>query len=102
MSDGYLGQAPVIDPTHVLEADHVVQAEMVAARPPGPGFWLAVGCCLMMMGAQLLVGTIAVVVWIIPMVAGGGPPPDPAALEDSVPMPVLVGTATASTLLCAC
>lgn len=95
MSDGNPGQGQAPDPAQV------VQAEMVVPRPPRPGFWLSVGCCLLMLGTQIGVVVAVVLAWVALTAIRSGKPPDPATLEESLPMTLLIGAGTVGTLLSA-
>jgi membrane protease YdiL (CAAX protease family) len=84
--------------TASLEPSAIVQAEIVPTQPPGPGFWAALGCCLLVWGAQVAAVMAAMLVWVFATAAAGPAPPTPEALMQSLPMTLLAGAAVVGTL----
>jgi membrane protease YdiL (CAAX protease family) len=96
-----MSDAGLSEPPSAPDPPEVVEAVIVPARPPGPGFWAALGFCFLILAGQVIVVMIAAVGWIVVQMAAGGQPPAAQALEDSLPMTLLIGAATAGTLACA-
>ncbi len=97
MFDGTNSEQPVTDSPDAS----VVQAELAPPMLPAPGFWASVGCCVLLLGAQMAVVTAVLIPWAFLEGIRGGGPLDPAALQDSLPMTLLIGAGTVGTVLCA-
>jgi membrane protease YdiL (CAAX protease family) len=88
------------DSTQGVSPDCAAETDAIPPRPPGPGFWGALGCCLLLLAAQVGIGIVAVAGWAMVAMLRGGMPPDAEAFEESVPVTLLFGAGTVSTLLC--
>src|SRR5688572_6997514 len=86
-------ELPAPEPSPVLA--ELAEAVAVPAKPPGPGFWAAIACCLIAMVAQIVVVTGALIVWLVIEAVLTHKPPDPGSL----PATLMIGAATIGTLV---